>query len=256
MYYKTVFLYRRQIIIITLLALISAFSSLNKTNAQVSGYVGDRYLASANLTPDLMGWIFDGKHFSMGTEVAFDYVIARESTMGVTAKFDNMKGYYYNITGKNMIYDGPYNKTYDISSNLIELNYKTYSEGRCAPLGSFVKFSLGVIYARHKEFDRESFQDNLKDSQDFDPNSFKVSPSYSSLFLGIGYGETYPITNNLLFNIDAEVRLFTNSNKLLSQVWFGSDGGIKPKDAMEHGVLTRTYFHNTIDASIGLIYTF
>ena len=266
MHYKTVFLYRRQIIILTFLTLIIALSGLNKTNAQVSGYMGDRYMASVNLSQDVMWWIYTPENYSLGMELAFDYVITRKSSIGITGNFVGMEDKYENSVNyfsEHELYSVS-NEKFEVSSNVIELNYKRYRDKPIAPLGRYIKFSIGILSAGNT-FDKELYKNNLTLSNypsiDIDDVTIKKKSSYSSLFFGIGLGETFPITDYLLFNIDAELRVFTNSANMLRRFGSGTPdydeyGEHNPENIIKDAVLTRAYIHNTVDVSFGLTYTF
>ncbi|MFW6226802.1 MAG: hypothetical protein ACOC31_01735 [Bacteroidota bacterium] len=249
---------RLSIIIIILL-------SLNiSSRAQVSGSLGNRFVVSTGVTTDILGSWIPGGEFTTGIKAEMNYILTRSIAIGVMGNFNKFSEDYENIsTG----YDFPYaynnnvkNKTFDVSSNLIELYVKGYGNGQIAPLGSYTKFSMGLLSAGHA-FDINRYRNYLYPTgqNPVDDARVIVEDTYRSFFLGFGVGESYPIADNLFIDFAMDLRLFFKENfyiKAITGSDFDESDIPNNYNMLEKAVLQKATLQKTVNISVSLKYAF
>lgn len=248
--------------------IIVTIMGIGISRAQVSGYSGDRMILSGSMNTDAVGWIFPPGNFTMAPEIGFEYVITRKSSLSLKARFDKNEALYHYVVeagDRDYYYSGSVNAYYNISSTLLSMTYKTYINSELAPIGGYGKYVIGLLTASH-DFDRDYYYSNLGDKDyDQDQNGTSniiVEDSYAAPYLGVGFGENYPLTDFLLLYYDFEFRVFFKSGNMLGKIFgsydfdYSSRSSITEDNMIQRAVLTRSYIHSTIDVSLGLMFTF
>lgn len=210
----------------TIIAILILFSALFSAKAQVSGSNGNRMIGGLGISPDPIGWLFENVEYTTGLQLGFDYVITRSSSLGLLLDLDNVNHRYSSFYMPDMGYSYGFRGVSDpfvIHSSLFELNYKLFSNGQIAPIGNYWKFFGGVLSVGH-EFDKEEFTSQLYDRSDLtDVSEFDdmvVEDNYIVPFIGIGFGESFPVLmENLYLDIGGDIRFFLKSGVFFNKLF-------------------------------------
>ncbi|MCF8330893.1 MAG: hypothetical protein K9H84_00415 [Bacteroidales bacterium] len=246
-------------LIISILFLVFTFYS---TEAQVSGSNGNRMIGGLGISPDPFGWLFENNEYTTGVQLDFDYVITRNSSLGLLLDFDNVNHRYSSFYMPGMGYNYGFRGVSDpfvIHSSLFELNYKLFTNGQIAPIGSYWKVSGGILSVGH-EFDKEEFTSQLYDRSDLtDVSEFDdmvVKDNYIVPFIGIGFGETFPVLmENLYFDIGGDIRFFLKRDIFLNQL-FDEYPSITKENLLEYNTCSVILFNKFLNIKITLRYAF
>ncbi|MFO8054864.1 MAG: hypothetical protein R6U19_06870 [Bacteroidales bacterium] len=238
----------------------------NITYSQVSGSLGNRMIAEIDVSPDIMGFLFDPNDFTMGVRGEFNYITHRNRSFGVLLDYDVLSGHYrsvpiYGLEDFDFSYTD-YNKAdgFPIYSTLMELHMKAYPDGQIAPLGTFTKLSVGMVIATH-EFDEDTYkEDFLEPSYGYnasvDDIQMTVKDRYISPFIGLGWGESYPVYENLFINAGLDFRLFLVKNGIFREMLDEYVSGNTTEEMVAYEVLWRPILHKTLNISFGVSYAF
>ncbi|MFO8087604.1 MAG: hypothetical protein R6T91_07355 [Bacteroidales bacterium] len=237
------------------------FLTCSSLQAQVSGSNGNRMIASFGLTPDVLGWVFPDNSYTTGTKLEFDYVVFRSSSFGLLVDIDKLDQAYENVLLD--VYDDDFqygakssDKSFQIKPVLFELHYKHYPNGQIAPMGSYVKYSVGVLSVGH-DFLLSDYQSTLYpiDNDPVEDVEIPLESRYSSAFFGIGFGESYPVYENLYLDIGADIRVFLSKNSLFKEI---ADEPVAEdvESLAEYKILSPAILNKTLNISISLRYAF
>ena len=210
-----------------LLVIMVLFILLPLSNkAQVSGSNGNRFIMNAGITNNAIGYIFKADNY-FGKRFELNYVIQRNKSVGFMIDLHNLDGYYESLRLPNYSefpydYERSGSLNFPIKSKLFELSVRFYNDEHIAPIGNYLKFTGGVVLTSH-EFDVDKFKSNLVKSDLYTSNTGAIpNPSdvdipvkeyYSSPYVGVGIGESFPIlTDNLFLDLGVSFRVFFVKN--------------------------------------------
>ncbi|MCF8219075.1 MAG: hypothetical protein K9I29_03840 [Bacteroidales bacterium] len=275
-----------------LLVIMVLFVLLPLSNkAQVSGSNGNRFIMNAGITPDMFGFLVNSQYFfdlgkrkyHIGKRFEMNYIFQRNKSIGLLLDFGNAEGRYGMIrlpdySEFSFKYKGAPSSYFPVKSRIVELSVRIYNERHIAPLANYVKFMGGILLASH-EFDVDNFKDGLE-YYDYDPSVYNptntadldipVQNLYASPYVGIGIGESFPISENLFLDLGANFRIFLTKNIFLRTInnkidffGLGSYGredyernNITKEDMLSYEVLGPAQINKTLNMNISLRYAF
>lgn len=234
--------------------------------AQVSGSNGNRIVVGANVTPGVIGYLFDENEFSFGYKLTMDYIFHRDKSFGIAVDYDRTTAYYNDIEVPHE-YDYYYTdkdylepETFLVNSFLIEGSMKFRGNGGIAPMGGYGQLLVGVMACTH-EFDVDLFRSNLNDDIANPADAeIAVNKTYYSPYIGFAFGESYPLYTNLFLDVGVSCRLFLVKNSILNDFadndYNGEGQSTTTDNMLAFEVLDSPVEQKSITLSVGIRYAF